>query len=31
MTSRGSIRKMEDYLSFLNRLYEQGECNLEEI
>lgn len=30
-TSRGSIKNMEDYVNFLNGLFEQGECNLEII
>lgn len=30
-TSRGSIKNMEDYVGFLNGLYEQGNCDLDVI
>lgn len=30
-TSRGSIKNMEDYVDFLNGLYEERECNLDTI
>lgn len=30
-TSRGSIKNMEDYVEFLNCLYERGECDLNAI